>query len=47
MYAHYFNNKTLIITDSNRPVGGKVYNVSGLREARKIAKQHNATPWNF
>lgn len=23
------------------------YNVSGKREARQIAKQHGATPWNF
>jgi hypothetical protein len=21
--------------------------VSGKRDARKVAKQHNATPWNF
>jgi len=23
------------------------YNVSGKREARQLAKQHGATPWNF
>jgi hypothetical protein len=23
------------------------FNVSGKREARQLAKQHGATPWNF
>jgi len=36
----------------NRIAGGQrsnvaSFNVSGKREARQIAKQHGATPWNF
>lgn len=47
MFAHYCNDKTVRITDSNRPVGGTVFKVSGKREARAIAVQHNARCWNF
>lgn len=36
----------------NRIVDGRrsnvvAYNVSGKREARQLAQQHGATPWNF
>lgn len=34
------------ITDGRRS-NVAAYNVSGKREARQIAKQHGATPWNF
>ncbi len=47
MFAHYCNDKTLRITESMQPVGGVVIKVSGKREARLIAAQHNARPWNF
>ena len=50
MFAHLTKTKTgykLLITDSNRPVGGTVYNVAGKREARVIAAQHGARAWNF
>ena len=57
MYSHYFASssmKVLIITDTPSL---RVYQttttirlefaVSGKREARKIAAEHNARPWNF
>ena len=47
MFAHYYNDKTVRITDSNRPIGGVVFKVSGKREARAIAAQYNARCWNF
>jgi hypothetical protein len=50
MYAHYFKSRSghqVIITDSSRPVGGQTISVSSKREARTIAKQHGAKPWNF
>lgn len=47
MFAHYCNDKTVRITDSNRPVGGIVFKVAGKREARAIAAAHNARCWNF
>ena len=47
MFAHYRNDKTVRITDSNRPVGGTVFKVAGKREARAIAAQHGAKCWNF
>jgi len=47
MYAHYCNDKTVRITDSNRPVGGSVYRVTGKREARVIAALFGARCWNF
>lgn len=47
MYAHYCNDKTVRITDSNRPVGGMVFRVAGRREARAIAVRYNALCWNF
>lgn len=36
----------------NQITGGRrsnvvAYNVTGKREARQLAKQHGATPWNF
>lgn len=50
-YAHYYGSKTrgytLRITDGPRPVGGTEYSVSGKSEARKLADQHGATPYNF
>ena len=47
MYAHYCNDRTVRITSEMRPVGGVVIKVSGKREARAIAAQYNAKPWNF
>ena len=50
MFAHITKTKTgfaLRITDSNRPVGGVVFNVAGKREARAVAAQHGARAWNF
>ena len=47
--AHYFASKQakkVVIAVGPRPVGEE-YTVSGKAEARKIAKQHNAQPWNF
>ncbi len=46
-FAHYCNDKTVRITDSARPIGGLVVKVAGKREARAIAEQYNARPWNF
>ena len=49
MFAHYTATKarkTVTISGTTRPVG-TVYAVSGKAEARKVAAQHNATPWNF
>jgi hypothetical protein len=49
MKAHYFSSKSkkvLVISEGPSPVG-REYPVSGKAEARKIAKQHNAEPWNF
>lgn len=37
----------LILTDSARPVGGTTRPCQGVREARNIAKQYQATPYNF
>ena len=50
-YAHYFKSgKTheLMITDTPRvnPFSKKIV-VSGKREARQYAKEHNAKPYNF
>ncbi len=42
LFAHYFNNKTVRITDSMRPIDGEVIQVAGKREARKIAAERNA-----
>ncbi len=49
MYAHYFASKGLkyiVISSSPRPVGEQIA-VKGKVEARKVAKQHNASPYNF
>jgi hypothetical protein len=45
--AHYCNNKTVRITEGPAPIGGQLFRVSGKREARKIAAEHKAQPWNF
>lgn len=48
-FAHYFGTgkrKELIISDSAIPVGESLP-VSGLKDARDLAKKLNATPWNF
>ena len=51
MYAHLYKQSklgwVLIINDSARPIGGVEYLVSGKKEARTMAKQYNAQPWNF
>ena len=49
IYAHYYAN-TLYISTSNCPTPSSCtsqYNWVCKREARRIAKQLNATPWNF
>ena len=54
MEAHYTNgSKTrsatldLSITTNGNRVWITSHQVSGKAEARKLAKWHNATPWNF
>jgi hypothetical protein len=48
-YAHYFaskNTKYVVISQDTSPVGFKIA-VKGKAEARQVAKDQNATPWNF
>ena len=48
-YAHYYGTgkrKELIVGDTASPIG-EVFQVSGLKDARDLAKKLNATPWNF
>lgn len=47
LFAHYCNDKTVRITDSNRPVGGTVHPVAGKVAARKLAAALGAKCWNF
>ena len=51
MKAHYFGSKakgyTLRVNDNASPRGGKVYRVTGKREARALAKRLKAAPYNF
>ena len=51
MFAHYYGSKskgfTLRINSDMQPVGGVVVAVSGKAEAKKLAKEHQAQPWNF
>jgi hypothetical protein len=48
--AHYFGSKSkgffVVISDTARPVGLTIA-VSNKKEARFIAKEKNAQPWNF
>lgn len=47
--AHYSASKalkTVTISNTTRPIGDK-HVVSGKAEARKLAKELNAKPWNF
>ncbi len=47
--AHYFKSgkkHELIISNDARPVGETI-TVSNKKEARVVAKNLNATPWNF
>tara|TARA_R110000822_G_scaffold310359_1_gene442753 strand:- start:1377 stop:1517 length:141 start_codon:yes stop_codon:yes gene_type:complete len=44
-YAHYFKH-LLIISTTPQPIGITI-KVAGKKEARQLAAQHNATPWNF
>ena len=50
MYVHYFQTKArgawIVVSNSPKPIGQTIA-VAGKAEARKIAKQHNLTPWNF
>lgn len=49
MFAHYFASKKtkfVVISEGPRPDGKRIA-VAGKVEARKVAAQHNATPWNF
>lgn len=49
MLAHYFASKKtkfVVISDGPTPNGKRIA-VSGKVEARKIAKEHDAQPWNF
>lgn len=48
-YAHYVSSRSgnvVIISYTERPVGKEIA-VSGRREARKIAAEFGAEPWNF
>lgn len=48
-YAHYFASrqvKLLILSQGPEPIGFKII-VSGKAEARRVAKQHDAKPYNF
>lgn len=52
--AHYTNGsarKPATVFIASRTIGQRRWTheiaVTGKREARKVAKQHNATPWNF
>jgi hypothetical protein len=55
LQAHYANgSKTrsakldlATCTDDGRRTWIKSFQIAGKAEARKIAKLHNATPWNF
>lgn len=47
--AHYFASravKVLVISEGPQPVGERIP-VSGKLEARKIAAERGARPWNF
>lgn len=49
MFAHYFASKKtkfVVISETNRPEGQRIA-VSGKAEARRLAKERNAQPWNF
>jgi ribosomal protein S3 len=51
-YAHYFATRTrreLVISDTPSLAGnaGVTVTVSGKAEARRIAREHGAQPWNF
>ena len=37
----------VIITNSAQPIGGITLPCQGVREARTMAKQYNASPYNF
>ena len=47
--AHYFASKSIkkVVIATGPAPRGEEFSVSGKAEARKIAKQHNAQPWNF
>jgi hypothetical protein len=51
MYAHYVSTTKRKLVIISREIQGrdhvKTVEVSGKREARKIAAENNATPWNF
>lgn len=50
MFTHYYASKAqkiVIITDTPSIQGGKSFKVAGKAEAKKVAKEHNAKPWNF
>jgi len=44
--AHYCYGK-VVIADEMKPVGSFTVACRGIREARAIAKQYDARPWNF
>ena len=48
-YAHYFKsgkNHQLVISSSPRPVGD-THVLTSKKEVKELAKQLNATPYNF
>ncbi len=49
--AHYTQGKQPTVqfatTYNHRRLWGATIKVAGKREARQVAKQYNATPWNF
>lgn len=50
-FAHYYGSKakgySVQITDSPSPIGGKTIPVDNKNHAKKVAKEHGATPHNF
>lgn len=47
LYAHLTKNELTISTDIEGRIVVATLPVSGKREARAVAAQHGAKPWNF
>ncbi len=51
MKAYYYGSKkkgfTVLITANMQLIGGTEFVVANKAQAKKIAKAHNAQPWNF
>lgn len=49
MTAHYFASKKVkfvVISETLSPIGKRIF-VSGKTEARRVANEHGAEPYNF